>query len=286
MILFGFKYVQAKPNIVCWGLYHCLRLCTCIYWCQWYGLNGQYLRAVDNFLRNNSWPRENKSLRIVCLTDHSKYFTWNEIGQWQQMDSVVSEESTEALVVCTITKWTDRRSRIMIESSTHSVSVTAYSSFDCPTTGYVVADKGEGSSWWRHQMEIFSALLAICAGNSPVPGEFPAQRPVTRSFDVFFDLHPNKRLSKQWWGWWFETLSSPLWRHRNGLSNDRLMLLQIRERDPANTGLLTSKMTAALQNGRLVNDQCTNIWSNSIPPPRAAWDVSDFIGIQFHPRWL
>ena len=43
-------------------------------------------------------------------------------------------------------------------------------------------------SWWRHQMETFSALLAICAGNSPVPGEFPAQRPLTRSFDVFFDL--------------------------------------------------------------------------------------------------
>ena len=39
-------------------------------------------------------------------------------------------------------------------------------------------------TWWRHQMETFSALLAICAGNSPVPGEFPTQRPVTRSFDV------------------------------------------------------------------------------------------------------
>ena len=37
-------------------------------------------------------------------------------------------------------------------------------------------------------MKTFSALLAICARNSPVPGEFPAQRPVTRSFDVFFDL--------------------------------------------------------------------------------------------------
>ena len=46
-------------------------------------------------------------------------------------------------------------------------------------------------------METFSALLALCPGNSPVPGEFPAQRPVTRSFDVFFDLRPNKRLSKQ-----------------------------------------------------------------------------------------
>ena len=73
------------------------------------------------------------------------------------------------------------------------------------------------SSWWRHQMETFSAWLALCAGNSPVPGEFPAQRPVTRGFDVFFDLCLNKRLSKQSWGWRFETLSQPLWRHRNVL---------------------------------------------------------------------
>ena len=70
-------------------------------------------------------------------------------------------------------------------------------------------------TWWRHQMETFSASLAICAGNSPVHGEFPAQRPVTRSFDVFFDLRLNKRLSKQPWGWWFETQSLPLWRHHN-----------------------------------------------------------------------
>ena len=70
-------------------------------------------------------------------------------------------------------------------------------------------------TWWRHQMETFSALLALCVGNSPVPGEFPTHRPVTRSFDVFFDLCLNKQLSKQWWGWWFETPSRPLWRHCN-----------------------------------------------------------------------
>ena len=70
-------------------------------------------------------------------------------------------------------------------------------------------------AWWRHQMETFSASLAICAGNSPVPGEFPAQRPVTRSFDVFFDLRLNKQLSKHSRDWWFETLSRPLWRHRD-----------------------------------------------------------------------
>ena len=43
-------------------------------------------------------------------------------------------------------------------------------------------------TWWSYQMETFSALLALCAENSPVSGEFPAQRPVTRIFDVFFDL--------------------------------------------------------------------------------------------------
>ena len=73
----------------------------------------------------------------------------------------------------------------------------------------------ELTSWWRHQMETFSALLAICAGNSSVSGEFPAQRPVTRSFDVSLICPLNKRLSKHSWSWWFETLSRLFWRHRN-----------------------------------------------------------------------
>ena len=80
-------------------------------------------------------------------------------------------------------------------------------------------------SWWRHQMETFSALLALCAGNSPVTGEFPSQRPVTRSFDVFFDLRLNKRLSKQSWGWWLETTSRSLWRRCNDLFQWKLCIL-------------------------------------------------------------
>ena len=47
-----------------------------------------------------------------------------------------------------------------------------------------------------------------------------SQRPVTRSFDVFFDLRPNKRLSVQSRGWWFETPSRPLWRHCNETKSD------------------------------------------------------------------
>ena len=71
------------------------------------------------------------------------------------------------------------------------------------------------NTWWCHQMETFSALLALCAGNSPVTGELIAQRPVTRSSHVFFDLRLFKRLNKQSRGWWFETQSRSLWRHFN-----------------------------------------------------------------------
>ena len=65
-------------------------------------------------------------------------------------------------------------------------------------------------------METFSVLLALCAGNSPITAEFPSQRPVKWSFDVFFDLSlKKKRLSKQSCGWWFEIPSCSLWHHCN-----------------------------------------------------------------------
>ena len=71
---------------------------------------------------------------------------------------------------------------------------------------------------------IFRVTGPLC-GEFTGPGEFLAQRPVTRSFDVYFDLRPNERLSKQSWGWWFETLSRSLWRHRNVYIQDMMDLL-------------------------------------------------------------
>ena len=59
--------------------------------------------------------------------------------------------------------------------------------------------------WWHHQMETFSMLLAFAEGNPPFSDGFPSQRPVTQSFDVFFDVRLNKRLNKQSRCWWFET---------------------------------------------------------------------------------
>ena len=80
--------------------------------------------------------------------------------------------------------------------------------------------------WWRHATMMMSSngnISHVCAGNSPVTGQFPTQRSVTRSFDVFFDLRMNKQLSKQSWGWWFETSSCSLWRHRNDASAFRII---------------------------------------------------------------
>ena len=74
--------------------------------------------------------------------------------------------------------------------------------------------------WRRHQMETFSALLAICAGHRWIP----RIRQVARSFDVFFDLHMNKRLSEQSWDLWFEMPSRPLWRHNNAHYCDKSIL--------------------------------------------------------------
>ena len=70
-------------------------------------------------------------------------------------------------------------------------------------------------TWWRHQMETIFALLALCKGIQPVIGGFPSKRPVTRSFDVFFDLPLSKRPSKQPRGRGFQMPSRSLRRHCN-----------------------------------------------------------------------
>ena len=118
--------------------------------------------------------------------------------------------------------------------------------------------------WWRHQMETFSALLCLCEGNSPVTGEFPSQRPVTRAaLSCFFYLLLNKRLSKQSWGWWSQTPSRP-WRHFN-------------DTQPFGIGLeyVIFQHFISLRNG---SDDCKmfffnhkGFWINSLWPSDARW---------------
>ena len=64
---------------------------------------------------------------------------------------------------------------------------------------------------WKH----FPRYWLFVRGIHRPTVNFPSQRPVTRSFDVFFDMCLNKQLSKQTWGWGFKKPSRSLWRHRN-----------------------------------------------------------------------
>ena len=80
-------------------------------------------------------------------------------------------------------------------------------------------------TWWRHEMETFSALLALCERNPPVTGGFPSQRPETRSFGVFFNLHLNKRLRKQSRSMWFGTPPCSLWGHCNETKHSKALTI-------------------------------------------------------------
>ena len=136
------------------------------------------------------------------------FVKWQPFCPWQQCVKMSYEKVRNALIigwviVHLLTHYMLHFSGGNKNINFHFMSFLHISSLGCNYT------------WWRHQMETFFALLVICAGNSPVLGEFPAQRPVTRSCDVSFDLRLYKRLSKQSWGWWFEALSCPLWRHCN-----------------------------------------------------------------------
>ena len=71
------------------------------------------------------------------------------------------------------------------------------------------------NSWYCDRNMMTSSNGSIFRVTGPLCGEFPSQRPVTRSFDISFDLRLDKWLGKQSWGWWFKTPSRPLWRHCN-----------------------------------------------------------------------
>ena len=70
-------------------------------------------------------------------------------------------------------------------------------------------------SWWRHQMENIFCITGHLCWEFPGPWWIPGTKASDSELWYFIDLRRNKLLSKQSWGWWFETPSRPLWRHRN-----------------------------------------------------------------------
>ena len=122
---------------------------------------------------------------------------------------------------------------------------------------------------------IFRVTGPVC-GEFTGPGEFTTQRPVTRSFDVFFDLRLNKRLSKQPWGWWFETPSWSLWRqcnanracHPGGLTETNIMMPFLLVKSPQPIwGMGTYRWR------NCASEICVIIWNDGLSPVHC-WTIT------------
>ena len=127
----------------------------------------------------------------------------------------------------TLSQYKDRLYKYGSHIKDKTVAKPTYLYNGDPYTGKTASLYWDGPlacTWLCHQLETFSALLALSAGNSPVTGGFPSQRPVTRSLDVFFYLRLSKRLSKQSRRWWFEKPSWSLWRHCNVKKSEQIQV--------------------------------------------------------------
>ena len=108
-------------------------------------------------------------------------------------------------------------SDILLSRKIHSPKLPAYSTCTVDRKTRAQCWQTLKLAWWRHQMKTLSALLVLCAGNSPVTTEFPHKGQWRGALMFSLICALAKRLRKHSWRWWFETSSRSFWRRCNGL---------------------------------------------------------------------
>ena len=163
----------------------------------------------------NSYKADSSDSTIMShLTQHTQCIIYKNHARW---DREVGNPLVSVLIDRFGISFSKRRychfDKIFITGCTDSCQITTFGAGSDQSFVKIMMTSSNGN--------IFRVTGHLCREFTG-PGEFPAQRPVTRSFDVFFDLRLNKRLIKQSWGWRFETLSRPLWRHCNDCNDDNI----------------------------------------------------------------
>ena len=139
---------------------------------------------------------------------------------------------------------------------------------------------------WHSLWQISICMMTSSNGNifrvtGHLCGEFTGHRPVTWSFDVFFDLRLNKRLSKQSWCCWFETPWRSLWCHPNGQHWFRKRLVAVTHH-PLPKSIMTRSVSL---NGVL--DYIKSVSSNGvIRPQRVDMFITTGFSIWLHAGWI
>ena len=220
------KFWTLPRQLCCRGMCKLLSRCDTIQWCSYtqtdFPSNLNYDRKIVSEM--GLWPNADlfSTNKLKFLKKRHKSVLSKQRLQngailfMPQCDKLVAprrERSGARGMVC---KW---QIRIITAKTPHEFISEEEGIYD------VIQDTKPTAVWYNtegivvsHHDDVikFSVSLAICEGNPPVIGGFPSQRPVTRSFDVFFDLRPNKRLSNQSRRRWCETPLRSLWRHCNG----------------------------------------------------------------------
>ena len=189
------------------------RYCSCYYWniTEFYPIHISCRYSYLESFMGLKWRQELTKMsqgyvhRIwICHEMFPHYWPLMWPIHWSQVDYPQIGQQCGSLVGLLLLAWSDcctAKQLPVIWGETNRDVLNAWSN------SYIMMTSSNGN--------IFRVTGHLC-------GEFtglrwsPRKRPVTRSFDIFFDLRLNKRLSKQSWCWWFETLLCPLWRQRNG----------------------------------------------------------------------
>ena len=149
--------------------------------------------VIRNLLSRHGWGRDTQWYLFWCAQCERKPHRV-EKSNWTKLPNVFQRSLSKFQPFCLVPHQLNNRPPDNDGSATRTLISRAF-------------------SWIVRNMEI----LTLCEGNSPITGGFPSQRPVTRSFDIYFDLRLNKRLRKQSRRRWFETPSRSLWRHYIGM---------------------------------------------------------------------
>ena len=145
-----------------------------------------------------------KIIRVFCLI-------WVKIPWWHQSSVYYREQRKHKQLSLMLKKWNSGAAWVCAQICLFNMSEC----LDCWLFGLY-------DPWWRHQMETFSLVTGPLCREFTGHRWIPPHRPVTRSFDFSLICSLNKRLSKQSWGWWFETSTRLLWCHWNARSVSRV----------------------------------------------------------------
>ena len=142
----------------------------------------EHLHPTEHLLIWYAWDLALRRMENVTICFAFRY-SLNYKNAWWYFVIVITMEATVRL------KWTS------FNDATHPLRNITFLFQAMPMLACLYTIVLEHNMMTSSNGSIFR-VTSLCAGNSPVIGEFPSQRPAMRCFDVFFDLCLNKRLSK------------------------------------------------------------------------------------------